>query len=297
MRHRPTVLIYELLRDSHSRLGETRPLGYTLVELLVVIAVIGVLVALLLPAVQAAREAARRAECQNHLRQIGIAFHAYHDSQRQLPIGCVEKRTPRTKPNGRQLAWSAEILSQLEEASLWRQIDFNAAYDSSANARAAATIVNVYLCPSTNRLAAGREAAIVNRPPTASAPAYRAAATDYGGIYGAARFPKTANGVLLYDEAVKFADITDGTSHTLAVAEDTGRGSTQDGEWINGENIFDVNNPVNTQQHNEIWSDHSGGAMVLWCDGGATLLAETIDLAVLRAICTRAGNDIFDDNR
>lgn len=277
--------------------GEGSEAGYTLVELLVVIAVVGVLVALLLPAVQSAREAARRAECQNHLRQIGIAFHAYHDSQRQLPIGCVEKRTPRTKPSGRQLAWSAEILPQLEEASLWKQINFNAAYDSPENAHAATTIVSVYLCPSTNRLAAGREGVIVTRTASASAAAYRAAATDYGGIYGAAQFPKTANGVLLYDEAIKFADITDGTSHTLAVAEDTGRGSTQDGEWINGENIFDVNNPVNSQQHNEIWSDHVGGAMVLWCDGGATLLDNATDPKVLEAICTRAGNEIYSDNR
>ncbi len=284
-------------RESHSRLGETRPRGYTLVELLVVIAVIGVLVALLLPAVQAAREAARRAECQNHLRQIGIAFHAYHDVHQQLPIGCIEKRTPRTKPNGRQLAWSAEILPQLEEVALWKQIDFNGAYDSAENARAAATIVSIFLCPSTNRLAAGREGAMVNRTATASAPAYRAAATDYGGIYGAAQVSPAANGVLLYDEAIKFADITDGTSHTLAVAEDTGRGSTQDGEWINGENIFDVSNPINMQQHNEIWSDHPGGAMALWCDGGATLLAEATDLSVLRAICTRAGSDATNDAR
>ena len=99
---------------------------------------------------------------------------------------------------------------------------------------------------------------------------YRGAAIDYGGIYGAAQLSPAANGVFLYDHAVKFAEITDGTSHTLALAEDTGRGWFMDGEWINGENIYDVSNPINTQQHNEIWSDHPGGAMTLRCDGGAT---------------------------
>lgn len=277
--------------------GEGSVAGYTLVELLVVIAVIGVLVAILLPAVQAAREAARRAECQNHLRQIGVALHAYYDVHQQLPIGCLEKRGPRTMPNGRQLAWSAEILPQLEDAALWKQIDFNAAYDSATNAQAAATIVSTYLCPSVNRLAIGRVGTVVRNSATNGAPAFEAAATDYGGIYGAAQISPAANGVMLYDQAIKFAEITDGTSHTLAVAEDTGRGWTQDGEWINGENIFDVTGPINTQQHNEIWSDHASGAMALWCDGGVTLLAETTDLAVLRAICTRAGNDMTNDAR
>ena len=67
----------------------------------------------------------------------------------------------------------------------------------------------------------------------------------------------------------------------------------QDGEWINGENIFDVNiyGRINTQQHDEIWCDHVDGAMVLWCDGGVTLLAADADSTVLRSICTRAGQE------
>jgi prepilin-type processing-associated H-X9-DG protein len=272
------------------RCRSQRCAAFTLVEVLVVIATIGILVALLLPAIQAAREAARRAECQNHLRQIGVALHNYHEAHRQLPVGCVDKRIPTFNPNGRQLAWSAEILSQLEESSLRESIDFTAAYDSPINAPAAATVLPIYLCPSTVRLASGREGSIVNGA-TTSGTVYTGAAIDYGGIYGAAQTSPAANGVFLYERPVKFSEITDGASHTLAIAEDTGRGWGHDGEWINGENIYDVSNRINLQQHNEIWSDHPGGAMVGWCDGGATLLASQMDLAVLRASCTRSGND------
>jgi prepilin-type processing-associated H-X9-DG protein len=226
------------------------------------------------------------------LRQIGVALHAYHTSHDQFPVGCIDKRVPKTNPNGKQFAWSATILSELGEPALARQVDFTLAYDSAGNSLAAATVVPTYLCPSTLRLASGREGVIVADPSGAGGAAfYRGAATDYGGIYGAAQISPAANGVFLYDRAVKVSEITDGTSHTLALAEDTGRGWLMDGEWINGENIYDVSNLINTQQHNEIWSDHPGGAMALWCDGGASLLAAMMDLPVLRTICTRAGNE------
>jgi prepilin-type N-terminal cleavage/methylation domain-containing protein len=274
--------------------------GVTLVELLVVVAIIGILAALMLPAVQAARETARRATCQNNLRQIGAALHLYHDSHGELPIGCLDRRVPHSNPAGRQHAWSAAILPQLEEASLWQRINFAAAYDSPANAEAATVVVPVYFCPSTVRMVSAREGHLVTNPLPApgSGFRYRGAAIDYGGIYGAGQTSPSANGVFLYDRAVTFREMTDGTSQTLAVAEDTGRGWTsfpQNGEWINGENIFDVGSLVNTQQDNEIWSDHAGGAMVLWCDSSASFLDEATDLAVLRAICTRARSD-FRDN-
>jgi type II secretory pathway pseudopilin PulG len=267
--------------------------GATLVELLVVAAIIGALTGLLLPAVQAAREAARRVQCQNNLHQMGIALHVFHGAHRRFPVGCIDKRTAKN-PYGRQLAWSADVLPHLEEIPLWQEIDFGLAYDSAANSAAAIHIIPVFLCPTTVRTATGRDGPIVASPLAAGVVKYRAAAIDYGGIYGAATVSPAANGVFLYDRAVTLTDVTDGASHTLAVTEDTGRGwpsLPQNGEWINGENIFDVSGPINTQQDNEIWSDHPGGALVLWCDGSAGLLADTIELAVLRAACTRAGGD------
>jgi prepilin-type processing-associated H-X9-DG protein len=271
----------------------------TLIELLVVAAIIGILTTLVLPAVQAARETARRAQCQSNLRQIGIALHVYHDAHGRFPIGCIDKRVPSTNPAGRQLGWSAMLLRQLDEDPLWRQVDFAYAYDSAGNAAAAIAVVATYLCPSTERMVSGREGAIVG-PPAALSSGYRAAAIDYGGIHAAARIAPSANGVFLYDRAVKLSEVTDGVSYTVAVAEDSGRGWTrfpQNGEWINGENIFDVGSDVNTVQDNEIWSDHPGGAMLLWCDGSATFLAETVELNVLKSLCTRANDETSDAAR
>lgn len=263
----------------------------TLVELLVVVAIIGALVALLLPAIQAARESARRTQCQNNLRQLGLAILTYHDAQRALPIGCVEKRTHK-QPTGRQLAWSAAVLPQLEQRALRQRLDFQSAYDSARNAAAAATSVAVFLCPSVQRRAAGRDGDVVSGDPTAAyANNYRAAAIDYGGNYGAAQLSPSANGVLLIDRAVKLSDVTDGTSHTIAIAEDTGRGWLMDGEWINGENIFDASGLVNAQQQDELWSDHPGGVSAVRCDGSVTFLEESIELNVVRAACTRAHED------
>lgn len=268
------------------------PTGMTLIELLVVVATIGLLVALVLPAVQQARESARRSQCQANLRQVGVALHVYHEARRHLPVGCVEKRIPAAKPAGRQHAWSAAILPHLEEGPLWRQIDFQEAYDAAVNAPAARERIALYLCPSTVRMAAGREDAMVGNPLAASDPAaYRGAAIDYGGIYGAAQTAPSANGVFLYDRPVKLSEVTDGTSRTLAAAEDSGRGWLMNGEWINGENIYDVAGLVNRQRDNEIWSDHPLGAMALWCDGAVTFLDEATEQTILRAMCTRAGND------
>ncbi len=264
--------------------------AFTLVELLVVVAIIGGLVALLLPAVQAARESARQTQCLNHLFQVGVALHNYQGAHASLPIGCVEKRVPRTRPNGRQLAWSAALLPQLEQAPLAAKLNWTAAYDSPQNSAAAATVVSVYLCPSTSRLAPGRDGALIGGV-GAAAGEYSAAAIDYGGNFGAGQVDPSANGVLLYDRAVSLAEVTDGTSQTIAVLEDSGRGWPMDGEWINGENILDVSSGVNVQQDNEAWSDHPGGAMTLWCDGHAAFVAETTDVDVLRAACTRSNEE------
>lgn len=253
--------------------------GFTLVELLVVMAIIGILTSLLLPAVQAAREAARRASCQNNLRQIGIGLHHYHDALSTFPIGALEMRYLRNPdgslmyPGGVQIAWSALLLPYVEQVPLHQMIDFGKGYDSPENAAAAAEIVPIYMCPSV---------------PRSATHVYGRAVIDYGGIYGERITGRNdpPKGTMLYTRAISIADIRDGTSNTLVVSEDS---AWRDGQWINGLNIFDQAYPINQAPsfENDIRSEHPGGAFGLFCDGSVRFLHETMDSKTLAAICTR----------
>ena len=257
--------------------------AFTLIELLVVIAIIGGLVALLLPAVQAARESARRSQCGSNLRQIGLALANYHAAIGSLPPGCVEK-------GNRQLAWSLFLLPFLEEQNTRSLFNTAYSYNAPQNQPATSQVVAVYLCPTTARFDTDRLDAFTAdvMPPT---PSTRHATTDYGGMFGAGLLLPYANGVMLYDRSIRLKEITDGLSHTIAVAEDTGRGNKLDGAWADGENIFDQTQQVNEIQDNEIWSDHAGGAQVLLCDGSAQFIADNVASSVISTLCTRARGD------
>ena len=265
------------------RAESRRRVGLTLIELLVVIAIIGVLIALLLPAVQAAREAARRTQCGNNLRQIGIALHEYHAVTRAFPTGCTDRGV-------NQWSWSAWLLPFLEESSLRAQIDPKFSYSSSQNQAATSRIVTVYLCPSTVRLATDRQGFYTGTIPLTASNWH--AVTDYGGMYGAGLVPPLGNGVMLYNQAIAARQISDGLSHTIIVTEDSGRGARMDGEWADGENIFDQTVSINQIQDNEVWSDHPGGAQALMCDGSVQFLDETLSPLVLSQLCTRSGGEI-----
>jgi type II secretory pathway pseudopilin PulG len=256
-------------------LRHARP-AWTLVELLVAIAVIGILVSLLLPAVQAAREAARRTECTNNLRQLGIGLHTYHNAHGSFPPGGIEWRPPGNSTR-RQLAWSALLLPWIGERNLYARLDLQTPFDSPENAAAAAAMIKVYLCP-TRRAPI---ALIHGRGPC-----------DYGGIYGERITSPNSppKGTMIYDRAIRLAEVTDGTSQTLILAEDT---AWSDGQWINGRNIFDQAFAINAAPafENDIRSDHPRGANGLLVDGAVRFLAESTDLHVLAAICTRAGGE------
>ncbi len=264
------------MNDDRSRIVDRRaPRAFTLVELLVVIAIIGILVSLLLPAVQAVREASRRMQCQNNLRQIGLALHNYHAAFRKLPPGGIEVRPE--VPGGKQLAWSAFVLPFLEQSAAYVQVDFNYPFDHPVNEEAAAIPIETYLCPSTPRFSP------LNRG---------RGATDYGGIYGerivSTNYPP--RGVMIHDKAIRFRDITDGTSRTLTVSEDA---NFPDGQWINAWNLFDQAFSINRAPkfENDIRSMHPQGANGLFADGSVEFLNENIDLELLAAMCTRNGHE------
>ena len=197
------------------RAGHRRRSAFTLVELLVVIAVMAVLMALLLPAVQVAREAARRMQCINGLRQIGIALHNYHDTANCFPAG-------RGTPLPFAFSPQARLLPFLEQRNLQSLIDFSSppttivvvngpTYDGSANHRAATSLVRVFLCPSDangDRVAGSAFGATNYVANAGSGVAANGSMAD-------------ADGVFYLGSRVSFRDITDGTSSTVAFSERT----------------------------------------------------------------------------
>lgn len=272
----------------------SRQRGFTLVELLVVVAVVATLIGLLAPAVQGAREASRRTACANNLRGLGSAVASHESSRRTFPVGCFECTT---RPPRRQIAWNAYLLPYVEEAATAAAFDFTRSYRAAENRQAAGTVVSAFLCPSTARTTRSGPTTGDRNGNGRWDPGDGLAYTDYGGMFGVGTAspqpsPRYA-GVMQYERATAVADVTDGSSHTVLIAECTGRDAMAQSEWANGQNIFDQRetNPINASQNNEIWSDHPGLAGVVFCDGHVEFLAETIDQPTLLAMLTRAGGE------
>lgn len=125
------------------------------------------------------------------------------------------------------------------------------------------------------------------------------ACTDYGGMFGwyDKEAGRTMVGVMYWNQPISIADIPDGTSTTICVAEDTGRGWPYDSEWANGGNVFQQEGPINVLQHNEMWSDHPLGVNAAFCDGSARFLKETMDPKVVGAVCSRKGAEVIDGSQ
>jgi prepilin-type N-terminal cleavage/methylation domain-containing protein/prepilin-type processing-associated H-X9-DG protein len=293
--------------------------GFTLVELLVVIAIIGMLVGLLLPAVQQAREASRRTQCQNNLRQIGVGLLNYEQQYEEFPIGCIGygfRSVDGVMVKQRFISWNAQLLPYVEQKSLADKFDFDLPAYESPNRELGTTVLSIFLCPSTP-----------SEQLASTANLWRDQAfTDYAGLFGVEGvgrdnddFDNPDNpdpavqplndeslGVMVYNIAVPIEQITDGTSNTAAVGEallrremvvpTSGEATiTTSMEWTNGLNIFahGQDNPVNGTNglDNEIGSPHPGGASVTFCDGHVSFLHDETEQLVLRALLTRSGGE------
>jgi prepilin-type processing-associated H-X9-DG protein len=214
-----------------------------------------VLVALLLPAVQAAREAARRAQCTNNLKQIGLAMHNCHDSTGKFPGDIVDEAG---KP---LLSWRVAILPFIEQNAVFERFRLNEPWDSPHNLEVAKSIPPTYVCPS-RRLESENTT------------------TTYVRFVGPGAFSEKGEGVSL-------ASITDGTSNTIMVAE-----SATAVPWTKPEDLgFDPENPGSLFGAG---SDHPGGFNALFADGSVRFIKQTIFIDTLRALITRAGGEVIN---
>jgi prepilin-type N-terminal cleavage/methylation domain-containing protein/prepilin-type processing-associated H-X9-DG protein len=228
--------------------GRNARSAFTLVELLVVIAIIGILIALLLPAVQAAREAARRAQCSNNLKQIGLAFHNYHDTYRTFPMPYTLDTTTLNANS-----WGTRLLPFLEQQPLYDRFDLTAPmfspilFHTYDNQTPSQEHVGAFNCPSTP---GGPRINDFELPPIFGFPIpWKAASSDYCSANGfvndwrdnyytpvVGRPLSHIHGVLREpNECTRIAEILDGTSNTLMVIERAGANNLyRDGKMVEG---------------------------------------------------------------
>ena len=191
--------------------------GFTLIELLVVIAIISVLVALLLPAVQEAREGARRAGCQNNLKQIGLAMHNYHSINDVFPIGYVAWPNSNTNITSPGWGWATAILPQMEQQVLYSATNLALVIEDASNLTSRTTALAAFVCP-TDQFTGRFTVTDINNQPIADAET-NSYAGNFGRDINIANFPSGGNGLFMRNNAYGARDVTDGMSQTILAGE------------------------------------------------------------------------------
>jgi prepilin-type processing-associated H-X9-DG protein len=282
----------------------------------------------LLPAVQAARESARRSQCQNNFKQLSIGLANFESGNRKYPAG-QKWSGPRTDPASYALAWSALLLPYIEQQNISDQINFEYPLDHSLNLPATSRVIPLYLCPSTSQFEEHRTETghLYN---LGGFPGEGMACLDYLGISGPdkdAKNPTTKelygrqrgiligtkglpNGEKMTDPPViRAKDVIDGLSQTTWLTECTGRGvdvksggiDAIHGAWASGNNVTHIDKGINEVKLPDAWynerihSDHSGGANFAMCDGSVQFLSDDTSSKVLRSLCSRDGEEVFEE--
>ncbi|HEX3728133.1 MAG TPA: DUF1559 domain-containing protein [Pirellulales bacterium] len=208
------------------RLPNQHRTAFTLVELLVVIAIVGGLVAILLPAIQAARESARRTQCISNLKQIGIAAHNFHSARNAFPVGAESKANPKAPNNPWTFyRWSslAHLTPYLEESNAYNSIDLTIPmYDGSSLTpnpqKGIALWVPLFLCPSDEAYTVAAGFAPTNYAACAGSGLLGACPTPVLGM-NCLGSPLNTDGVFFVNSRTRISQILDGTSHTALMAE------------------------------------------------------------------------------
>ncbi len=299
----------------------TRRAGFSLVEMLVVIGLVGLLLGILLPAVQHVRAAANRMSCLSNLRQVGLALHHYEDAHGSLPPVLVSFPPSGGKRFGASVSWRVPLLPYLEQESLWAKTVQAARRDPysyhNPPHEGLATVLRVFNCPADARL---------SQPLRDPVSGITAAYCSYLGVEGnhpGERGNPRLYGVFATQNGTRFAEILDGTSNTLAVGERPPPSGLENGWWYSAacdptetggqcrgpapglmmdvphtsfyEGCFGpfsygpgrLDNPCDRFH---FWSLHSGGANFLFADGSARFISYGAK-AVMPALATRAGGE------
>jgi prepilin-type N-terminal cleavage/methylation domain-containing protein/prepilin-type processing-associated H-X9-DG protein len=322
--------------------------GFTLIELLVVIAIIGVLVGLLLPAVQQAREAARRSACSNNMKQQGLALHSYADvNVEQFPVGWIGEfeNGEIHGDEGEGWGFATRMLPFIEEKNLYDTIDFSGQV-SAAGSTTRTAVISAFLCPSDSYGAGdvfrpGEEGAGSNseEAPDGTAGSIQYSRSNYPGNFGSEHVAGhdhadagwlmswvstvallsgddegaeagEGNGIFFAglegsgrsNNAVRFRDVRDGLSKTIAIGERDSRlgGSLWIGRADNleatmsrvigvGEHVFNSGGEAHFE---DFYSSHQGGVSFVFADGHVAFLSDGMSDALFASLCTRAGGEV-----
>lgn len=219
----------------------------------------GLLTALLVPAVQAAREAARRVGCANQMKEISLAMHMYHDDYKSFPPPYT------TDANGTPLhSWRTLILPYVEQQALYESIDLSKPWDDPVNANAAATSVPIYACPSGDD----------------------ALRTTYQAVVD-------PDGVMAPGAGLSFGDVLDGTSNTLLFCETE---VSQAVPWMSPQDTTrDAFVNVSGTSAGQGGHQHLGGGHIAMVDGFVKFLSKTADPETREALVTRKGSEVIYD--